>query len=83
MKVSFSLNNPCAANAELFPEYVLATSLYIAHCSKYTASIKAHLFKLILNNMSSELNFFKYKLNEVLYGEPYMIECLKLDVPMS
>jgi len=83
VKANFELNNPCAANHDLYPEYIMATSLYITHCTKYTGDIRKHLFKLILNNLSSDLDMKKHKIHQVLHGETFFIDCLKRETPMS
>jgi len=83
LRYHFELNNPVAANQELYGEYIMATSLYIVHCAKYPAQIRKHLFKLILNNMDPNLNFQKYKIHDVLFGESFLVDCLKKNVPMS
>ena len=83
IKANFELNNPCAANKVLYAEYIRAAALYMTQCSKYSAQIRPNIFKLILNNMNSELDFNAHRLHSILQGEGFLVDCLTKKIPMS
>ena len=73
---NFEINNPIASRPVIQQEYIKAISIYISQFSKYPLKFRLKLFKMILNTMRPQIDFNKYCINQVLYGEKYLLESL-------